>query len=379
MIVGVDASNLRAGGGITHLTNLVAVAEPRDFGIERVILWANRNTLAHLPDAVWLEKVHEPLLDRALPFRLYWQWFRLPRLVDGHCQILFSPGGNAPPSSAPLVTMSRNMLPFEYRELFRYGVSWMTVRLLLLRLGQSRTFRRAEGLIFLTGYAHDAVRRVAGVPDRVAIIPHGVEERFRCPPREQHALDAYCVERPFRLLYVSIVDVYKHQWHVAEAVRRLRDAGLPVVIDFVGPGYGSALGRLKRTLRRLDPGGAVLRHRGAVPFAELHRLREEADLFVFASSCENMPNILLEAMAAGYPIVCARRGPMPEMLGEGGLYFDPEKPAEIAEAIETLVRDPDLRARCARAAFERAASYSWERCARETLSFIRDVAAAPTG
>ncbi len=67
------------------------------------------------------------------------------------------------------------------------------------------------------------------------------------------------------------------------------------------------------------------------------------------------------------------------MLGEGGLYFDPEKPAEIAEAIETLVRDPDLRARCARTAFERAASYSWERCARETLSFIRDVAAAPTG
>ena len=378
MIVGVDASNIRAGGGITHLTNLIAVAEPGEFGIERVILWANRNTLARLPDAPWLEKVHEPLLDRALPFRLYWQWFQLPRLADGRCQILFSPGGNAPPSSSPLVTMSRNMLPFEYGELFRYGVSWMTVRLLLLRIGQSGTFRRAQGVIFLTGYAHGAVRKIATVPERVAIIPHGVEERFRCAPREQRPLEEYSTERPFRLLYVSIVDVYKHQWHVAEAVRRLRDAGLPVVIDFVGPGYRSALARLKRTLRRLDPGGEVLRHRGAVPFEELHRLREQADLFVFASSCENMPNILLEAMAAGYPIACARRGPMPEMLGDGGLYFDPMLPAEIAEAIETLVRDPGLRARCARTAFDRASAYSWDRCARETLSFIREVAAAPT-
>ncbi len=148
---------------------------------------------------------------------------------------------------------------------------------------------------------------VAGVPERVAIVPHGVEERFRCAPREQRPLEEYSTERPFRLLYVSIVDVYKHQWHVAEAVRRLRDAGLPVVIDFVGPGYGPALARLKRTLRRLDPEGEVLRHRGAIPFEELHRLREQADLFVFASSCENMPNILLEAMAAGYPIACARR------------------------------------------------------------------------
>jgi glycosyltransferase involved in cell wall biosynthesis len=50
-----------------------------------------------------------------------------------------------------------------------------------------------------------------------------------------------------------------------------------------------------------------------------------------------MPNILLEAMAAGLPIACSNRGPMPEVLGTAGLYFNPENPAEIACAIRTVI------------------------------------------
>ena len=79
-----------------------------------------------------------------------------------------------------------------------------------------------------------------------------------------------------------------------------------------------------------------------------------------------MPNILLEAMAAGLPIASSNRGPMPEILGESGVYFDPEQPEQIAAALEELLRDPSLRAHRAQAAYERAATYSWRRCAGET-------------
>jgi glycosyltransferase involved in cell wall biosynthesis len=89
-----------------------------------------------------------------------------------------------------------------------------------------------------------------------------------------------------------------------------------------------------------------------------------------------MPNILLEAMAAGLPIACAKRGPMPEILGESGVYFDPEQPREIADAVRTLANDAGLRAECARRASERARHYSWERCASETLAFIATLAGA---
>lgn len=375
MIVGVDASNLGPGGSMTHLTNLLAVAEPGAHGIERIVVWGGSAKLARLPEQPWLDKVAVPALDGGLAKRLLWQRFRLPALARARCDVLFVPGGNARPGGFhPLVTMSRNMLPFEWAELRRYGLSWMAARLLLLRFGQARTFARANGLIFLTEYARGAVGRVARLPVHVTVIPHGVEERFRIAPREQRPLSAYSMERPLRALYVSIVDVYKHQGYVAEAVHALRREGLPIAIDFVGPAYAPALAHFEAVLRRLDPEGRVLRYAGSVPFEKLHELHREADLFVFASSCENMPNVLLEGMAAGLPIACSNRGPMPEVLGDAGLRFDPERPVEIAAVLRRLAEDDALRTRLAAAAFERARQFSWERCARETLAFIAAVA-----
>jgi glycosyltransferase involved in cell wall biosynthesis len=372
MIVGVDASNLGPGGSMTHLTNLLAVAKPELHGISRFVVWGGTRNLARLADRPWLQKVPVAALDAGLARRLLWQRFRLPALARSACDVLFVPGGNASGRFPPLVTMSRNMLPFEWPELRRYGFSWMTLRLLLLRIGQSRTFRRADGLIFLTEYARRQVERIAKLPARVTVIPHGVEERFRIAPREPRPLSACSPERPLRALYVSIIDVYKHPWHVARAVAQLRDEGLPIALDFVGPAYPAALARFRAALRELDPQGRFLRYRGPVAFTELHELLREAELFVFASSCENMPNVLLEGMAAGLPIACSDRGPMPEVLGESGVTFDPERPDDIARAIATLAKDADLRRRCAEAASERARAFSWERCARETLAFLAE-------
>ena len=184
----------------------------------------------------------------------------------------------------------------------------------------------------------------------------------------------YSIDRPFRILYVSIIDVYKHQWHVAEAVAQLRESGLPATLDLVGPASPHALGQLRATLERVDPTSEFIRYSGAAPYTELHARYAQADLCLFASSCENLPNILLEGMVSGLPIACSNRGPMPEVLGDAGVYFDPERPAEIASAIRKLFDSPELRYRLAGESFEKVQEYSWKRCADETFSFIAQVA-----
>ncbi len=87
-----------------------------------------------------------------------------------------------------------------------------------------------------------------------------------------------------------------------------------------------------------------------------------------------MPNILLEGMAAGLPIACSNRGPMPEMLGDGGVYFDPESTPEMIHALRQLIASPELRTRLAQTSFERSHAYSWSQCARETFSFLAEMA-----
>ncbi len=378
MIVGIDASNIRSGGGLTHLKELLAAAEPKRQGIERVIVWAGRRTLEEIPDRSWLEKSHHPWLDRSLPYRVLWQRRQLPKFARrARCAVLFSPGGLTLKNFRPVVTMCQNLLPFEWREIRRYGVSWMLFRLLLLRHLQSSSFRRADGVIFLSYYAQKVVSAIAGpINGNVAIIPHGVNERFFCKPRPQQTIAGSHEKRPFRIIYVSIVDVYKHQWMVAEAVARLRRKWPSVKLELVGPANPPAFKRLQATKHRFDPGGVFIRYRGFVPHSELPELYREADLCVFASSCENLPNILLESMAAGLPIACSNRGPMPEVLGDAGIYFDPEDPEDIADAVCQLIESPDLRTEKASLAFERAQKYSWRRCSDETFSFLAKVALA---
>jgi glycosyltransferase involved in cell wall biosynthesis len=380
VIVCIDASNIRDGGGVTHLVEVLRAARPESAGFSRVIVWAGAATLKRVEDRPWLVKCHLPVLDRNVFRRALWQRLSLTRLARSEsCDVLYVPGGSYAGRYRPVVSMSRNLLPFEWTELARFGWSWLALKLCLLRVIQSKTLRRADGVIFLTRYALEVVTRAIGAASgKTIIIPHGIDSRFARPPKPQLPRSEYSAEEPIRLLYVSIVDMYKHQWHVADAVSQLRQSNIPVVINLVGPAYPPALRRLNGVLKRLDPGGEFIRYVGAIPHSELHTQYARADICIFASSCENMPNILLEGMASGLPIACSRRGPMPEVLGAAGVYFDPENPADIARALRELIDSPILRAKLAQDSFERARAYSWTRCANETFEFLRQVAASST-
>lgn len=376
MRIGIDASNIRAGGGVTHLVELLQAAEPLLHGFEQVVVWAGANTLQRIEDRTWLQKMYDPLLDRPLPVRMYWQQFVLDRLVrQTGCDMLFTPGGVYSGSVHPYVTMSQNLLPFQWGEAQRYGPSWMLLKMIALRHMQSQSMRQADGVIFLTEYGRDVVMESLSVLEgSTTVIPHGINKRFECPPRSPRSIESCSTRTPFRILYVSIVTVYKHQWHVAEAVAKLRRKGLPVSLDLVGPAYPPALRRLQKTLREVDPNQEFIRYRGAISYAELSQEYQHADAFVFASTCETFGQIVTEAMSAGLPIACSDTGTMRELLAEHAVYFNPEQPAEIARVLEMMILNTEARTHLAWGAYDRAKAYTWERCASQTFEFIAQVA-----
>ncbi len=372
MIIGIDASNIRAGGGLAHLIKLLNTGNPLNLGFSRVIIWGGQNTLDKIVDRPWLTKSHQKQLDKGLFNRVFWQRFKLSTLArKAGCAVLFVPGGSYVGNFRPVVTLSQNLLPFQWYELRRYFLSIMTVKLLLLRLSQGHSFRRADGVIFLTHYAYDTIMSIINHSTaKTTIIPHGADETFLCNPRQQFDMGCYSFEKPLKILYVSIIDMYKHQWNVVDAVAQLRAYGLPITLSLVGPAYSPALKRLRKYLEHIDKHAEFINYVGEVPYEQLPRCYAQADLFLFASTCENMPIILLEAMASGLPIACSKFGPMPEILGDAGVYFDPEKPKDIAVALRRLLDSPALRASIAKASFERARDYSWLSSVELTYDFL---------
>ena len=376
LVIGIDAANIRHGGGRTHLVEMLRAADPLENGIEQIIVWGSLDTLRLLDEKSWLQKISPRLLNQGFFRRMYWQRFKLSGEARAFgCDLVFIPGGSYSGNFQPVVALSQNLLPFEWMELKRYGLSWLTLRLIILRLTQGRTFRNADGAIFLTKYAKNTVHKSVGkFKGLVAVVPHGLNSRFVIPPRPQKDISSYSLKQPYRLLYVSTIDEYKHQWNVVEAVAKLRQAtGFPLKLDLVGSAYPPALKKLHASFKKFDSAREWVSHIENTSYENMHDIYKNSDAAIFASSCENMPNILLECMASGLPIACSNKGPMQEMLGENAEYFDPLSPDSIGMAISNLIKSPQLRERLAGGGFKMAGHYSWFRCSRDTLDFFRKV------
>ena len=81
MIIGIDATNIRSGGGLTHLREILKAANISSHGIEKVIVWSNDTTLESLPSRKWLIKETHSLLNKNFIFSFFFQFFFLSKIA----------------------------------------------------------------------------------------------------------------------------------------------------------------------------------------------------------------------------------------------------------------------------------------------------------
>jgi glycosyltransferase involved in cell wall biosynthesis len=126
-------------------------------------------------------------------------------------------------------------------------------------------------------------------------------------------------------------------------------------LRFVCIGAGESRSALIEAAQRAGREDAVLLP-GPVPPAEVPRYLQAADLFVFPSHSEGMPQAVLEAMNCGLPVVATRVGGMPEAIldEETGLLLEPGNTLQLARALERVISDDDFRERAGTAGLVRA-------------------------
>jgi len=376
-VIGIDATNLRQGGGRTHLIELLRAADPVKHNFSSIIVWGSKSTLRLLDDKEWLIKRNPKQLEAGLLRRSLWQRFSLSNEARREgCDVLFVPGGTYTGDFSPVVTMSQNLLPFEWKELWRYGFSLLAVKFLLLRFLQARSFKKSNGVIFLTNYAKKCVEKVTGpLNGNVAVVPHGLNPRFLSTNKSSSNINYLNKKDPVRLIYVSSIEPYKHHSNVLKAVKNARKlTGIDFQLDLIGPANEFALARLQSQIEKIDCRLEWAHYHGEICYDLLSEFYNKAHIGLFASSCENLPLILLETMASEIPVLSSDRGPMPEVLGESGIYFDPENSESLTNAIKKLIISQTDIQKLARSARHKATAYTWERCAEKTFVFLNFIA-----
>lgn len=369
IVVGIDASRNRSGGAKAHILGILSQGNPSMCGIKKIHLWSYKALIDAIPDADWLVKHNPPVLEQSLIHQVLWQYRSLPQEAQKQgCNILLNTDAGTVCSFRPSIVMSRDMLSYEKCEMKRFGLSLARLRLILLKFIQSKSMKNADGVIFLTDYASKVIQKSTGKLSNIAIIPHGVGANFRQTSNIGEWDDAQHTN--IRCIYVSNTLLYKHQWNVINAISKLRNGGFNISLLLVGGGDGKAQKMLDNEIALSDPKGEFVNQLDFVNHNKIPELIAGSDIFIFASSCENMPNTLVEGMSSGLPIASSDRGPMPEVLRDAGVYFNPEDSDSIAAAIEKIIIDKKLRTSIAVRARQLSEQYSWTRCAIETWEFL---------
>ena len=147
---------------------------------------------------------------------------------------------------------------------------------------------------------------------------------------------------------------------------------LVLVGDYAGDSFYSAYPALRALIAARGLEGAVL-FAGHVPDDELVELYHGARALVLPSFLEGFGLPAVEALACGTPVVASTAGSLPEVVGDAGLYFDPDDPVGLDWALRRVLTDPSLRADLAAGGPARAGRFSWGRTARLTLDAIEEV------
>jgi glycosyltransferase involved in cell wall biosynthesis len=239
-----------------------------------------------------------------------------------------------------------------------------------------RLFGKKVVLNYHSGEAEDHLRRWGrtAIPTlraaHVLVVPSdylvGVLARFGLQARAiANSIDGEGItfrprkpERPVLLCNRNLEPHYNVECvlRAFEQIRRRRPAARLILA-----GDGSQRKRLNRAARELDL--VNLEFVGAVSPAEMARLYDSADIFVNASNIDNMPLSILEAFAAGLPVVSTRAGGIPHVVDDEhtGLLVECNDCRGLAAAVLRLVDDPDLAARLADSARARSqALYRWK-------------------
>ena len=307
---------------------------------------------------------------RSRPLRLAWEQFVLPaQLRASGIDVLHSPHHTTP----TVALGSKRVVTFHDLTFFILPERYPRSRLIYFRSASWAAAKVATMLICPSEAVKDDIVRILHTrPEKVRPIAEAAAPAFRRID-DSDAIrglrDRYGLPDKF-ILSVGSLEPGKNRTAILTAFAALRKRGAEHRLVVTGQ-RAWKFGDDFQLAEELGLAEDVV-FTGYVQPEEMPLLYNAADLFVFPSLYEGFGLPVLEAMACGVPVVTSNVSSLPEVAGDAALLVDPRDEAALAESMERLLRDRKLHAEMARRGRERAAGFSWERAARETIDVYRE-------
>jgi glycosyltransferase involved in cell wall biosynthesis len=351
-------------GNEVYIRNLLHEFARLDDGNELIAYISKKGQDADLPGRIQTRSVSDdPFKRLGLDLPRHLRRDRPDLLHVQYTGPVFSP--------VPLVVSVHDVSYLEHPQYFT------RFRSIQLRITVRRTLERAVRVLTPSEFSRRAILKHYRIAeDKVVVVPNAVESQFRPIEREVARMAIqrkFGFSRPF-VLTVGDLQPRKNHLGLLRAFEDVLKAEPQLQHDLMFVGKETWY---SRELHRAVEHSAVrdrVHFTGFVEDVDLVHFYGACDLFVFPSFYEGFGLPILEAMACGRAVACSNLTAMPEVANAAGILFDPASKPEIARAMLDVLRDTELRTRLERLGLHRAAGFSWEKSAAQTLQVYHDVA-----
>ncbi len=367
MRVGIDATAVpmqRTGAG-NYIVNLARTVGQVDSANEYVVFGKSMHEADLSPNGGIpnVRFIRQDFASRGA--RLAWEQVGLPRQVRAlQLDVLHSPH-----YTMPLRHAARSVVTFCDMTFVLHPDLHQRVKRIFFPTMMRLSARRADRLIAISESTRDDLVRMWNVDrSKVTAIPLAADAEFR--PRSPEEIAEACGRYGLRpgdyILYVGMLEPRKNVDRLVEAFGTVAN-GLPDVDLVIAGRRGWMYDQIFARVEALGLRDRV-RFTGYVPSQDLPALYGGARLFSYPSRYEGFGLPVLEAMSCGAPVVTTSVSSMPEVAGDAAILVAPDDVAGLAAALLRVSSDAacrdDLRCR----GLARAKTFSWERCARETIA-----------
>lgn len=361
MIIGIDASNIRTGGGKKHLEEFMLNCLEQDKSISFVIV-SNNFVNSSFTEISNIKCISNLLLNYgSLPSIISQLFISKYYFTTNQCDFVFAPGGIFLSRFRPFFTMSQNMLPFDSSSTLNFSL-FKKIKFTLIRFLQLYSFKKSNGVIFLTKYAEKIISNRISKKVKSEIIPHGIF---------QEANNSYKIRKDrFEILYVSDFLPYKNNLNVFLAVKDLIEEGIDIRLTLIGQKDKKQYKIMKQILNKNKHLINKIKILGKLPNNEISKYYKNSSLFIFASLCENLPFIMLEAMSFGLPIITTNKSPMKDLVEGTDILFDSNNIDDIKNIIRLNMSDEKLL-KMSKYNFIESKNYSWNQNVIKSLNFFK--------
>ena len=328
------------------------------------------------PDVCLQPTLNFRIRELAGNFYPWWEQYQLRRAAQEEKLDLLHCTSNTGPLyyDGPMVLTLHDIIYLESGGLLHKSKSgYQNAGALYRRWVVPRVIKKCAGIITVSEFEKKRIlEQLPSTSGRVQAIYNGIGEIFKRidhQENQQQTRERYRLPRAY-ILFLGNTDPKKNVHNTllgyARYVRENR-APLPLVmVDYPAP----------LLYKNLDMWGIpeirpYVITPGYVVRGDLPAVYSMATLFLYPSLRESFGLPILEAMACGTPVITSDRASMPEVARDAAVLINPEKPNEIAQAIERLLEDADLRVQLIASGHQRAAEFSWRTMAGHVQTFYR--------